>query len=446
MRQLFLAFVFTLIIIRLDAQNTMYFMDRLPQNIGYNPAFMPKMDFYIGLPGIGGVSSQVYNSGFTMNEMNDFIDNLENPNYNPDEFVKKIGEYNSFTGEASANLMSFGFRIRDKNYLSMSITGNTLVIKKAKSDIAYLIADLDNLNPEDFPVVVDDIYLNGNSYISMGITYSRKINDNLTLGITPKINFNQAGINTTGLYYRVDLNTNPVTQEDVYDETFNGEVQVGLPTEINPEAINNGELVFDAGLLPEGWEEDITLSRMLKDKSLMIDLGAAYQIDKWTLSASVLNLGNSVFKTDAYNFDGNSNKVMVKETEKVTIGIPTKLYIGAMHQFSPKWNYGVLFNENFYSVKAVPTATASLNGYVGKYLSSSVSYTVGYKHSNLGLGFRLRFLPGVDLFAVTDNLIQAFNYKNAYRITAAAGINIAIGVGDEFKKNEIPEGIPVDNQ
>jgi hypothetical protein len=30
------------------------------------------------------------------------------------------------------------------------------------------------------------------------------------------------------------------------------------------------------------------------------------------------------------------------------------------------------------------------------------------------------------LFFVTDNIIQAFDYKNASRLTAALGINIAV--------------------
>ena len=110
-----------------------------------------------------------------------------------------------------------------------------------------------------------------------------------------------------------------------------------------------------------------------------------------------------------------------------------------MRQFSPKWNYALLFNNNFYNSGSVATATASLNGYIGSALSTSISYTAGYKYDNLGIGLRFRFLPGTDLYFVTDNIIQAFNYKNAYRLTAAAGINIAIGVKEkELVEPDIP--------
>jgi hypothetical protein len=173
----------------------------------------------------------------------------------------------------------------------------------------------------------------------------------------------------------------------------------------------------------------------------MIDLGAVYQLDKWTFSASLLNLGSSSFQNNAYTLTGNNDKVLVTEENKIKIGIPVKFYAGVMRQFSPKWNYALLFNNNFYSTGSVASATASLNGYIGSALSASVSYTAGYKYDNLGLGLRFRFLPGTDLFFVTDNILQAFNYKNAYRLTAAAGINIAIGIREE---TQIPVDLPVE--
>lgn len=422
--------LFSFIVLSLisGAQNTMYFMDRLPQNISYNPAIMPQMDYFIGLPGIGGVSAQIYNSGFTLNEFDDFVDNLNDPDYVPDDFVKSIGDYNTFTQSASMNLASFGIKIKEHSYLSFSLTANELLINKASSEIAYILADLDYLYPEDFPIVVDDFSADGYVFMNFGVTYSRKINENLTLGITPRINFNLAGLETKNLYYRVDYNDPDLgSNNDEYEHSYSGDVILGLPTEINPDAVENGELVGDVDLLPENWQNDITLGRMLKDKSFLIDFGATYEYDKWMFSASLLNLGTSIFKTDAYVLSGQDDKVTVEKVSKVKIGIPPRLFLGASRQFNPNWNYAFLFSNSFYSTGSVPSATISLNGYVGSALSASVSYTAGYKFTNLGLGFRLRFIPGTDLFFVTDNIIQAFSYRNSHRITASAGINIAIG-------------------
>ncbi len=97
----------------------------------------------------------------------------------------------------------------------------------------------------------------------------------------------------------------------------------------------------------------------------------------------------------------------------------------------------LLLNNNFYQTGSKASATLSLNGFVGSALSTSVSYTAGYKFDNFGIGLRLRFLPGTDLYFVTDNIIQAFNVKNAHRLTMAFGINIAAGV-KEKKQIELP--------
>ena len=230
-------------------------------------------------------------------------------------------------------------------------------------------------------------------------------------------------------------------ESDEYDNTISGEAIIGLPTEINPNAVENGELNLDENLLADDWQDDITMGSILKNKSLMVDLGAVYQLDKWTFSASLLNLGSSSFQNNGYTLTGNNDKVLITEENKIKIGIPVKFYAGVMRQFSPKWNYALLFNNNFYSTGSVASATASLNGYIGNALSASVSYTAGYKYDNLGLGLRFRFLPGTDLFFVSDNILQAFNYKNAYRLTAAAGINISIGIKE---KTQIPVDLPVE--
>ncbi len=69
-----------------NGQNTLYFMDCLPQNRSMNPAMVPGEKFYLGLPGIGGVKGHAYNSGFNLGEFQDFYDNVGMANYNPDEF------------------------------------------------------------------------------------------------------------------------------------------------------------------------------------------------------------------------------------------------------------------------------------------------------------------------------------------------------------------------
>ncbi len=418
------------------AQNTMYFMDRMPQSIQYNPAVIPNMKFYIGLPGISGISVDAYNSGFNYNELKQFADNLGNDSYNPDEFVNSIGDVNHFTNDNKVNILSFGFRMSDKSFLSFQYVMNTSVSMDAESKIAYLLADYDNITDDEFPIVIDGIDMKMNTYTKMGFSYAHKINEHLTLGISPNIHFNAMGLQTENLSYKITMEEDPDGFKE-YNSSISGSVNLGLPVEINPNAVNGDEIDLEEGIFPEGWSNDLRAGDFYRNATLSLDLGATYQLEKWMFSASLLNLGNSKWKQFGYTLTGSNDVIKIKDT-LVKYAIPVSLYLGASRQFVPKWNYAVLFNSNFYQGGARLASTVSLNGVVGSALSTSISYTAGYDFNNLGIGLRLRFLPGTDLYFVTDNIIQAFSYKKAQRLTAALGINIAIGVKeglvDEFEE------------
>lgn len=409
------------------AQNTMYFMDRLPQNISFNPAFVPNVKFYLGLPGIGGVSANAYNSGFNYNELDEFIDNIDKSGYLPDKFIESIGDYNTFTSEINASIFSMGFKLKETGYLSFGLSMNSLLSVKADSKIAYLLADYDNISVADFPLEVSGINFLANNYLTLNLAYSRKLNDHLTVGISPAINFNLIGIKADKLSYIVEIEDSEFADKE-YNQTISGEVLMGLPVEINPDAINGNEFDLDQGFLPDNWEDDLGISDLMKDKSLTLNIGATYSLEKWMFSGSILNIGSSSFKTNSYQLNGSNETILIKDVNKMKIGIPTKFYIGAKRQFNSKWNYGLVLNSTHYNWGSRTSGTISLNGFVGKMLSTSVSYTAGYKFNNIGLGLRMRFLPGADLFFVTDNLLQSFNYRQAYRLSASFGINVSVGV------------------
>lgn len=409
------------------AQNTMYFMDRMPQNISYNPAFIPNVKFYFGSPGTAGLSANIYNSGFNYSELEYFVDNLGKQGYNPDEFVNSIGKSNRFVSEIKATIFAVGFKLKGKGYFSAGLSMNSLLSVKANSEIAYLLADYDNLSVSDFPLKVDQVDFLANNYLNLNLTYSRRLNEHLTVGIGPSINFNLLGVKASQLSYIVSLEDSPSGYKE-YSETISGELQLGLPVKINPDAINGDEFDMNQSPLPDNWQEEVSLSRLLKNKSLSVNLGATYELDKWTFSASILNLGNSSWKSNGYLLNGSNDNILIKEDYKVKIGIPTKIYIGAIRQFAPKWNYGLVLNNTSYNWGSSSSATLALNGGIGSMLSTSFSYTAGYRFNNVGLGLRLRFLPGTDFFVVTDNLVQALNYRKANQISVAFGVNLSVGV------------------
>jgi len=104
------------------------------------------------------------------------------------------------------------------------------------------------------------------------------------------------------------------------------------------------------------------------------------------------------------------------------------MYLGVNYQLSPKWNTGLLVKNVMYENDNKSSVTLSLNGNIWRILSTSISYTNAYSYNNLGLGIKLRILPGSDLFVVTDNLNQLIKYEKAQLASVAFGINLAFGV------------------
>ncbi len=406
------------------AQNTMYFMDRLPQQLNFNPALMPRVNFFLNLPGIGGNQIDIYNSGFNYRQFMDFQDNLESENYNPDEFINSIGDFNQINLETRTNLLAFGFGLKNKGYFSMSASVRSFLELKAPSNFVYLLDDYEKI-ADRMPLNIEGANVVFNSFSQVAITYSRVFGEKFTIGISPKLIGALGGIRSD----KLSLEVSQTGQYD-FETEYSGEAQIGLPVPINPRAIDgNGELDEDEDILPENWKEDIKVSSLFQNAGFAFDFGVNYELSKkFSVSASLLDIGSSKWKENGYVSSLENETYKISKNQSVKIKIPSKIYLGVNYKLSPKWNTGLLVKNVMFENDNKASATLSLNGYMGRKLSTSVSYTNAYSYHNLGLGIRLRILPGSDLFVVTDNLNQLINYEKAQLASVAFGINLAFGI------------------
>jgi hypothetical protein len=408
----------------LIAQNTLYFMDRMPESISLNPAFAPHhVKFFVSL---GGTSLNIYNSGFNYNEIKNFTDNLTTPGYNPDEFVNSIGKYDELISEMKVNLLLTGIKLKDKGYLSFSVSTESSTELRAASKIAYLLSNFNDIESIKFPITVDGIDVRMTNYLSIGFAYSRKITKNFTLGISPHLNLNLMSLKSSNLSYTLNE-----VMEDAYSikfkSTLAGKAQLGVPFDLNPNALNGEQLDLNQNIFPDHILNELNLSNLLKNKSFSLDVGGTFTVNKWTLSASILNFGSSSLHTKGYDITGDNNETLLaKKTDNLSIGIPTKILLGLSQQFSPKWNCGILLRNTTYNWITEKSATVSLNGSIGRMFSTSVSYTAGTKFNDLGLGIRMRSFFG-DTYLLTDNITQLVNLKNTNRLTFSAGMNFDFG-------------------
>lgn len=419
------------------AQNTMYYMDRLPQQLNFNPALIPNVKFFLNIPVTGGNQIDVYNSGFNYNQFKDFSDNLGTENYNPDEFIKSIGDFNKTNIETRTNLFAIGFKINEKGYFSMSASFRSILELKAPSDFVYLLDDYEKIVGR-MPLSIDGINVVFNSFTQVAMTYSRVIGEKLTIGISPKLIGAFGGIQSDHIGLKVSQDG-----ELDFKTDFKGEAKLGLPLPINPLAIDaNGEFNSDENILPESWTDDLKFKSLFQNTSFAFDLGVNYELTKKiSVSASLLDIGSSCWKKNGYRSQVENETVKIVKNQAVKIRIPTKIYVGVNYKLSPKWNTGLLLNDVMYSNGNHISTIISLNGYVFRLLSTSVSYVNSYRKSNVGLGVRLRIFPGTDFFAVTDNLLQLKDYNKVRNASVAFGFNLAYGIKQKPKDKveEVPQ-------
>lgn len=431
-----LLLIFSLFCLKSFAQNSFYFMERMPQTLNYNPALVPDIGFYLKLPGISMAQADVYNSGFSFGDFDKFMTRLEDDSYDPEDFVRQIGASNQTYAETNVNLLGFGFRLSNKGYLSLSFTQRNTVELAAPSNVIYLVysAANDNLDYLDqrLPIEIRGLDVRLNLFSQLAITYSRKIGDNLTLGFSPKL------VGAIGAFQSDNLNARLsrelVNEEfgDYYDYQveYSGTALVGVPVAVNPAAIGaNNVLNEDADLLPENWFEGFGPNTMFQNPGWAFDLGVNYNLnERWSFSASLLDLGSASWKKHGYKMEFNQESVRIFDDQAFRMKIPAKLYAAAAYSLSRRWNAGFLMRNVFYDSEGFTSATVSLNGYLGSLLSSTFSYTISDTYNNLGVGLRLRVLPGADMFAVTDNVLQLINYRESRHATVAFGLNMSFGV------------------
>ena len=388
----------------LNAQqvNTMYFMDNIPYRNTLNPAFQPYSNFYLGFPVLGYSQFEIGNNSVTAKDLFD-----RNLNYNL--FGGIAGLLNTVKSntlvrtDVNLNLLSFGFR-SGKSYWDFSLRekfDGQLIAPKDAIDFA------ENGFTKNYDLTKFD--LDFTLYTEAGLGYSRKINDNLSIGGKLKLLYGTANINFASTNLQVTSGTN------TFGIKGKGELQISSPYKLigfNLPTTNPGIADF---LKSSGLGAGIDLGLTFKPvKSLMLsaavtDLGiiswtnniarAGYTVDYTYVGDlskdSILQLKNiSPFKnaTDTTNIN-----------ESYTTYTKAKINIGAEYGFfDNKLTLGLLSRTILHRSILFEELTASVNAKPIDWFNISASYSVlNGRMSNIGLGLGLR-TGFMHWFVVTD--------------------------------------------
>lgn len=402
-----------------------------------NPALFPEYKVTIGLPG-------VYSNLFLENlDFNQIILNQPNGDrlIDPDKAITQLQENNVFRQNTTIETLSFGLR-----FGKLAISAGHAV--HFNGFVHY---------PKTLPQLIwqgnaqfigqditfgPDIQFTGHSELSLGLAY--QISPALSFGARAKYLNGLADASTP--HNRLSLYTNP----DAFELQLEADYQVNLTGSLTLDGFNEPELDFDFG--------NVDFDRLFSaNNGFALDLGLAYQTDKWHVAASVLDLGRIRWTEKAqfyrlrgsYEYQGldiaqdilndnvNTGSILdtlqsIYQTEQGPVEysqtLAPRFYLNAGYQITTKTSLGmVLYGEQFRGVPFHAFAV-SVNTALLPWWQIGTSYAIrNNRYDNVGLHTALKLGP-VQIFAASDNV------SNLWRFAARPDLNIRLGLNLLFGK------------
>ena len=419
---------------------TLYGNRFVPQSVKSNPASVPTAKFHFGLPLISSIGLSAVNSGFYISDMFETVNG--ETQLTMTNAIDKMGDNNYIGLAFDMDYLSFGFKVKDKNYFSLSLTERIdFNIDYSRSFMLFL-----NEGPGADMFIGDSVNIENtgfraNHYRELGINYSRQINDQLSVGVKPKILF---GI---GNFQNTTTDIAFLTEETDFDLSVLSTISIntsGLSTVLDTTAN------FDP----------ITYFTNTGNLGFGIDLGGVYKVnDKAELSMSLTDFGIIQWKNDAkryynnnatFKFEGVDLNQMLSDSNftqnfadsltdifglteaeaDYNTFLSTKIYLGGNYRVSKGIMLSVLGRGEIFRNQIYPSFTAASHFRLRNFLYASLSYSaLNRSYNNIGGALTMN-LGTVQLYASSDNIFGVSRMDYAKNLNVRFGVNVVAGYKD----------------
>ena len=449
-----LAFLVFLIFSIANAQNKQILYDfaGLPQTLLVNPGAEVSNKFYFGFPLFSQVAVQGGFTGFSAYDI--FADDGININTKISDAIKGFGKSEFTELNQQLEVLSGGFLLNEKMYLSFGYYQETTVLAKIPRDVIDLLYEGNSDINRQYSIEKLSARAELLGVFHVGI--SKKINEKWQVGARAKL-------------YSSALNVNSKQSTGSLATTFGSNNIYKQQLENIDFLLQTSGVFFEDTdvLTPAYYVKKMFLGGNL---GLGIDLGFTHHFKKqWTVSGSAIDLGfiyntqdvksyglKGDFEVDGFdlNFDDqdpsdywidledrfNEELVLDTITSKYISTRPLKLNAAVNYAFGKKLDncrfdkrpglysnkVGVQLFSNVGAVHTYLSATLFFERWFSKNFQAKITYTADpYSFKNLGMGIATQLGP-VNLYVLADNLL---NLNNLY---AAKSVNIQVGLNFIF--------------
>lgn len=431
----------------LSAQNdvSIHLLQIVPQSCYTNPSFSPQAKVYVGLPAFSSIYFGLSHSGFAYRDLvKKRADDSLYLDFN--NMLEKMGKSNYLSLNYNHELLAFGFRVK-KNYFSFAATEKIATRMAYPRDLFSLLwkGNTQFLGQEaDF----SGIGVNFTHYREMALGYNREIMDKLTVGVRAKVLFGLSNVWTQKS--DITLSTDP----NLYDLTARSHIILNTTL---PEALYDN---MSGDTTPADFNFGNYIMNT-SNKGLAFDIGGTYQInDKFSVAASVLDIGKIKWTKDARNYtsdnveftfegidlndffgkdstdpsgveilmDSLAETFQIKETKNsYSSWLPPVVYLTGMYNLTGKDKVGAMVRGDIFNGGFHPSLTISYNKKFLNMFHAVGTYSIlNRSFLNLGFGFGLQ-LSAMQFYVFNDNIYGLFFPTSSRNANIHFGFNFLFG-------------------
>ncbi len=442
--------------------NTYYFMDEVPMRSSMNPAFMPNTQFYLDFIIMPSFSFEAGNNALAFKDIiykkdGSFVTPLHSSD-GVDKLYKRFKRANVFDMNFNMNILEFGFRFREKNYLTfgldLNLSSNIMLPRDMFNLALYGTPDEFGVNSFNFKRFGLDMELYG----EFGVGYMRRINEQWTVGGKVSLLMGYAGAKTKVRTFKLDASRNS------WDVTADADAYLSAPLTFGQK--EDGTIDFGSAELKNNYLE---LLYKPAGHGASFDVGFTYEpIKHLVVSAAITDLGfiywhrnvvsghaDGVYSFTGIEYEPGDSVDFAKIGDDALDALHFKSeekggFAQMIHgNFNAAVEYGILknkisfgllshmrFNAQYVSEEVTLAANFRPLDWLKAYLSYSF---VNSRGNNLGLGLSLR-AGALNMFLAMDYIplywaktqfeADGSKYPIPYgtqRFNVQMGMNLSIG-------------------
>ena len=497
MRKIWMSALAAMLMISASAQQvtTIYFLENAPMRHTINPAFQPYSDGYVNFTPLGWMSGSFGNNSLTMQDIfPTYIDPATgkrqtitplHPEANKSAFMRAIRSMTYANGELTLGLVNFGFRVKDKGYVSIGINERISMGATVPKSIFNFALDggMKNLDgSESNYISFRGLGPGATVYTEISGGYSHKLDDQWTIGGKLKVLLGQAYMSARATTLGIDATTRawdikgdviirmagpfdykamPEMEgrkiKDVIDDFKSDE----YPMKEIVDYTNIGKMLTPSGYgaavdFGFTWKpiENLQVSAALNDLGFMTWTNArTYKATIDTTYKGIpgyINYSDPAFRNNKDQFSAklvvdSALKVLAKTAQEFELHkagkgfsqmITTRLNIGLDANFwENRVGVGVVSATRLYHARLYEEVTLGASFRPVRWFNIAASYSLleNGKYSNIGAG--LSFMPyeGINMTLAMDYIPTSYagikcNSKKLYVLPdKAKAVNFALG-------------------